>query len=313
MLSGAVATGKSDVDDFTSHQARAARGQLIISSYMYQLGEQGKVKFAQFLISRQDIIQRDRYITLQKTFQECLAAGVVPLINENDTTSAFNTHDFVDNDQIAAIVGVVAGASNIFLFTNVAGVFRLAPDDKNTNQTPIARITDVNKELMSLHVGKKSLAGRGGMEPKLRSARLASFLGLTTYILDGRILEHALEIFDGDDCRGTMCLPWPHPISLSERSQRIIVSHTSSASIKVDDGAVRALRQRKSLLAVGVVQVYGNFEVQDSVEIIDQKNQPIALGVSALSSSGLNKMIVIKEKPFNTEVIHADNLILFPL
>lgn len=314
VLSGAVATGASDTPTLTSYGARAARGQLVVNTFMHQLSQAAGVKFGQFLLSRQDIIERDRYITLQKTFHECLAACIIPLINENDATASSKAHDFVDNDQLATIVGVVVGAESIFLFTNVAGVFRTAPNGNNNHdQTPIARITDVNKELMSLHVGKKSLAGRGGMESKLRAARLASFVGITTYILSGRILEHALKIIDGEECCGTICLPWPQPIPLTERSRRLIVSHTSSASIKVDAGAVNALRQRKSLLAVGVTHVYGAFEADDSVEIIDHENRPVALGVSALSGTDLGKIITAKQRPFNVEVIHADNLILFPL
>ena len=314
VLSGAVATGKADVPGLTSYGARAARGQLIVSAFMHQLGQAAQVKFGQFLISRQDIIERERYVALQKTFQECLTAGIIPLINENDTTASAKAHDFVDNDQLATIVGVVVGAESIFLFTNVAGVFRMAPDESaNHDQTPIACIADVNKELMSLHIGKKSLVGRGGMESKLRAARLASFVGITTYILDGKILEHALEIIDGKPCQGTVCLPWPQPILLTDRSRRLIVSHTSSASIKVDAGAVSALRQRKSLLAVGVTHVYGTFEADDSVEVMDNENRPVAFGVSALASSELGKIITAKPRPFNVEVVHADNLILFPL
>ncbi|MFA4818786.1 MAG: glutamate 5-kinase [Patescibacteria group bacterium] len=314
VLSGAVLTGKSDTSALASYAARAARGQLIITALMHQLGESAGVKFSQFLISRQDIVDRGRYNTLQKTFQESLNAGIIPLINENDATAAAQTHDFIDNDQVATIVSMVVGAESLFLFTNVAGVFRAAPDDEiKEEQAPIACITDVNKELMSMYIGKKSLVGRGGMESKLSAARLASFVGITTYILDGRIIEHALEIVDGKQCRGTVCLPWPQPISLTDRSRRLIVSHTSSASIKVDVGAVAALHQRKSLLAVGVTRVYGTFDVQDSVEIIDYNNHPIALGVSSLSSVELSKIITAKDRPFNVEVIHADNLILFPL
>ncbi|MBI5734027.1 MAG: glutamate 5-kinase [Candidatus Kerfeldbacteria bacterium] len=314
VLSGAVSTGKADASALVSYGARAARGQLIITALMYQLGEEAGVKFGQFLISRQDIIDRGRYNTLQKTFQESLSAGVVPLINENDATAAAQTHNFVDNDQLAAIVGVVINADKLFLLTNVAGVFRTDPNkDNQSEQAPIARITDVNKELMSLHLGKKSLAGRGGMEAKLRAARLASFVGLTTYIINAQSLENVVEVIQGGKCYGTVCLPWPQPLALTERSRRLIVSNTSSACIKVDTGAAKALRARKSLLAVGVTRVYGTFDVQDSVEIIDHNNHPVALGVSALSSVELGKIITAKDRPFNVEVIHADNLILFPL
>ncbi len=313
VLSGAVATGGSDTPTLTSYGARAARGQLIISALIYRLGQEAGVKFGQFLLSRQDIIERDRYVTLQKTLHECLDAGIVPLINENDATASAKTHDFIDNDQLATIVGIVVGAESTFLFTNVAGVFRTAPvGETSHDQTPITHIADVNKELMSLHLGKKSLAGRGGMESKLRAARLASFVGITTHILDARTLEHILEIIDGQPCRGTVCLPWPQPIALTDRSRRLIVSHTSSASIKIDAGAVEALQKRNSLLAVGVTHVYGTFDVDDSVEVINHSNRPVALGVSALSSTELGKAITAKEKPFNVEVIHADNLILFP-
>ncbi len=314
VLSGAVATGKAEVSSLTSYGTQAALGQLIISGLIYHLSQEFKVKFAQFLLSRQDIIERDRFITLQKNLQECLALGIVPLINENDATAAAQTHNFVDNDQLAAIVGVVVKADKLFLLTNVAGVFRAGPNkDNQSEQAPIARIADVNKELMSLHLGKKSLAGRGGMEAKLRAARLASFVGLTTYIINAQSLANVVEVIQGEKCRGTICLPWPQPLVLTERSRRLIVSNTSSACIKIDVGAAKALRSRKSLLAVGITRVYGTFATDESVEIIDHGNHPIALGVSSLSSAELGKIITAKGRPFNVEVIHADNLILFPL
>ncbi|MFH1866825.1 MAG: glutamate 5-kinase [Patescibacteria group bacterium] len=314
VLSGAVAAGRADSKNLVSYASSAARGQMILTSLMNELGEKAGIKFAQFLLSNHDIIERDRYNSLYNTFDECLELGLVPLINENDATGIAQYHDFVDNDQVATIVGVVVGAEKIFLFTNVAGVFRNSPNKSSAlSETPIASIRDVNKELMCLHLGKKSLAGRGGMEAKLRAARLASFVGITTYILDSRILENAVEIIDSKKCRGTVCLPWKGPISLTDRTRRLIVSHTSSASIRVDAGAEEALHKRKSLLAVGVTQVFGTFEKNDSVEIIGSKKQPVALGVSALSSVELAKIINSKKKPFNVEVAHADNLVLFPL
>ena len=314
VLSGAVAIGRSDSKELVLYASSAARGQMIITSLMNELGGKVGIKFAQFLLSNRDINEPDRFSSLKQTFNECLNSGLVPLINENDATGAVQHHDFVDNDQLATIVGVVVGAEKIYLFTNVAGVFRASPNKSiGQTETPIASISDVNKELISLHLGKKSLAGRGGMEAKLRAARLASFVGITTYILDSRILENAVEIVDGKKCKGTVCLPWEKPISLTDRTRRLIVSHTSSASIKVDGGAEEALLRRKSLLVVGVTQVFGTFEKGDSVEIIGSKKQPVALGVSALSSVELVKIINLDEKPFNVKVIHADNLVLLPL
>jgi len=313
VVSGAVAAGKSNVPSLVSYQARASRGQLIIASCIHQLGEKLKIKFSLLLLSKQDILDRNRYETLKNTFNECLEMDIVPIINENDATSATDTHDFVDNDQVATIVGMITEAQEVFLLTNVAGVFKSDPKKQKENgETPIAQISDINDELMRLHIGKKSLAGRGGMESKLKAARLASFVGMTTYILNRKKIQHILEIIDGKPCQGTVCLPWNQPIVLTDRSRWLITSQTSSASIKIDTGAVEALRKRKSLLAVGVKQIFGSFNAFDSVEVIDEKNRPIALGISDLSSANLNKIIASSKKPFNIEVMHANHLILFP-
>lgn len=313
VLSGAVAYGRADDADLQSYQARAARGQLLLVGEVLNAARMEQLRFALFLLSQNDIVNRNRYDGLRVTMRECLKTKAIPLINENDATSEVGRHDFLDNDQVATIVAVMVGADRVVIFTGVDGVY---PNDPLMSgigqQEPIHIIRDVNEELLRLHLGQHSTKGRGGMEAKLRAARLASLVGITTHIVNGRDPERVVDALKGK-AYGTTCLPWSKPLRLRERNRWLLASYTSSASIEVDDGAAKALRERKSLLAVGVKRVYGAFDANVIVEVIDSSRRPLALGLSALSNRELAKLLRKDRRPYNVEVIHADNLTLFPV
>ncbi len=313
VLSGAVASGKSELSlRQAPAQVLAARGQLLLSSAVLNVAQQQDLLIAQLLLSREDILNRKRYKSLRETLRWSVEHSIIPVINENDATSPGDEHDFIDNDQLAIIISLAAGAKQLYLLTDIDGVYRTDPA-KAMSGGPINEISDVNQVLMKIHTGKRSAMGRGGIITKLHAARLASFIGITTYILDARTIEKLPSVITGDLCLGTRCLPWTEPLRLTDRNRWLLATHTSNASIMIDGGAVQALRKRRSLLAVGVKKLFGGFVQLDSVEVIDEQFRPVAFGVVEIGSKELQKQINNAERPFNIEVIHADKLILFPV
>ena len=155
----------------------------------------------------------------------------------------------------------------------------------------------------------KSLSGRGGMAGKLTAARLATAAGIAVHIINGSDQAKLKDIIIGQKQAGTVCQPRAQQIAdLSRRDRWLLSAQNTGASIQVDDGAVAAIQKRKSLLAVGVKQIYGKFAVKECVELVDSRRETVALGLTALSSVALQKMLLSSEKAYNMEVVHADNV-----
>ncbi len=306
VISGAVGMGKLD-EQLTSFQAQAARGQLQLTT---ELGSRApkNMKLALLLLSRKDIVNRKRYLTLQDTFAELFTAGIVPLINENDATTIKGKTDFPDNDHLAAILAISLNAESLFLLTNVDGVYSAHPDEEGAEL--YEEVTNVNLELLQAMGNKQAGVSRGGMIGKLQAARLATSAGIATHILNGNSPKHISDILAGKHF-GTHCKPRTHEsVVLTNRDRWVISAKGSDGTIQLDEGAANAVGKRKSLLAVGVHSIYGEFQAGDSVEIVDHKKETIAIGLVNQSSQDLQAILAKKDKPYGIEVVHADNIIL---
>lgn len=306
VLSGAVPAGKKTTH-LESKQALASVGQLRITQELAQFAKQ--IDLSLLLLTQFDITERDRHTTLAQTLTELLNTKIIPVINENDATSADGTHDFADNDHLAAIIAITTQADRVLLCTDVEGMFSAHPT------TPGAQLFDeienVNLELLKMAQGGKSQLGRGGMEGKLRAARLATSAGIQTHIMSGAMVKSIPELVAGSTKFGTVCKARTRRAkSLSTRERWLMSAKVSDGSIVLDTGAAAAVQKRKSLLAVGVKTIYGQFSAGDSVEILDAQKETIAIGLSNLSSEALQVALRSDKKPFDIDVVHANNLIL---
>lgn len=307
VLSGAVAAGKL-LTGLGTKQSRAAVGQMQVFHLAQTAAAHAGIPLAALLLSREDIVHRSRYETLRQTLTDLLAAGVVPIINENDATTVAGATAFVDNDQLATIVAMMVEADALFLLTGVEGVFTENPL-RNERAALILEIPEINVELLRRLAHGKTPGGRGGMERKLWAARIATASGIPTHIMQGARPELLTETLLEGKPQGTRCLAKKEgrrEFSLKDRW--ILSAHNSGASIRLDAGAARAIKERKSLLAVGVKWVCGNFHEKESVELLDEESEVIALGLPSLSSRKLTTLVRAEGKPYNVEIMHADNI-----
>jgi glutamate 5-kinase len=318
--SGAVAEGmkrlgwKQRPNAVYKLQAAAAVGQMgLVQSYESAF-KQYDLHTAQILLTHDDLSNRNRYLNARSTISHLLELGIIPVVNENDTVVTDEIR-FGDNDTLAALVANLVGADLLVILTDQNGLYendpRSHPDAKLLHQV------DVNDQQLDLMAGEsKGNLGRGGMSTKLSAARLASRSGTATIVASGREADILTQLQQGKNY-GTLFIPDKEP--LLARKQWLAGQLRAKGKLILDKGAVKVLKNKgSSLLAIGVLEILGNFQRGDIVICMDEKKNTIARGLANYNSeeSHLIKGKASKEilgilgycdEP---ELIHRDNLVL---
>ena len=308
VTSGAVGLGRTLMATSASLPRAIAGsvGQAYLMSRYVAAAQKCGIVIGQLLLSRPYVLKRAHFLRLQTLVGQMCDAGITPIINENDAMTAETDWSFGDNDSLAAILAVSFGARELILATHVDGLYTSDPLRDQSAQL-ITKIPDVNRELMKYCSASASEHGRGGMISKLTAARICTNVGVATRIVNGTDSGTILGAIAGASV-GTYCQPRTRTRALSNRERWIVAAKSSAASIEADDGAVKALRQGKSLLAVGIKKLYGEFAAGESVEVVDKQQEGVAFGIVDI---GTEQML---GRPFQVQhgvqVIHADNCIV---
>ena len=277
-------------------QAASAVGQVRL-----QLAWQGALKSqgleaAQILLSAGDLAERASYVNARNALRTLLELGVVPVVNENDAI-ATDEITFGDNDSLAAQVAVLLGARLLVLLTEVDGVYSSHPAD------PDARLLAEGDALEGARLGSGSPHGKGGMESKIASARLAAAAGIPTVIASGRG-DGVLAAIAAGEGRGTHFAPASSPAS----AFRLWLRHAKPASgrLVLDEGARKAVAEEgRSLLAVGVARCEGTFVPGDAVELVTLDGTVLGKGLVSAATAEL------RDRPRGLEAVHRERLVLY--
>lgn len=316
--SGAIACGikklgfKCRPHTITTLQACAAAGQpALMHAYERAFASHG-LKTAQVLITQDDLGHRRRYINAKHTLYELLKRKVVPIINENDTV-VVDEIKVGDNDTLAAHVATMIEADLLLMLTDCNGLFTGDPRvDPKAQRIPV--VQNVDRATTNMASGPLYKTRIGGMETKLAAARLAGRYGTPTVIADGTEPKTLNRLFDGADC-GTLFLPSEQ--GLKARKHWIAYTLKPAGCLVLDSGAARAIAgQGKSLLATGITEVRGKFDIGDPVDLIDSKDELIARGLVSYNSDELSRIKGCKSSEiekilgyrYADEVIHRDDL-----
>jgi glutamate 5-kinase len=269
---------------------------------------------AQVLLTRGDLVQRNRYLNALHTFQELLRLDVIPIVNENDTV-AVDELKFGDNDTLSALVASLVDADWLFLLTDVDRLYSADPRS-NPDAQPIAIVKNLD-QLSDVQTGSSGTQwGTGGMVTKIEAARIATGAGVRTVITQGRTPQNLAKILSGE-LIGTQFEPQPRPINARQRW--IAHALVPVGKLYLDEGAVNAIRNAgRSLLAAGIVQVAGDFESQTAVKLCDRAGQEIARGIVNYTSEELQKIRGHQSEAIpgilgyegEETVVHRDNLVL---
>jgi len=316
VVSGAVAAGYLGMGrdrpptSVVERQASAAVGQYQLMTMFASEFEKCDTVVAQLLMMQEDIEDRRRFLSARHTLQELLSRGILPIINENDPL-ADDEAKIGDNDHLAALVTSLITADLLVILSIVPGVLRFGDEGEKVIST-----IEVGSEIDRHITDDQSETGVGGMRAKVGAARLASDWGVPTVIASGKEPGLLREIVNGEEV-GSLFVPGTK--RLTERKRWIAIRTRSRGAIGVDDGAKRALVERgASLLAIGIVEVRGDFGIGERVDLLDSGGEAFAVGLVSYPASEIQRMKGRQSEEFLNvlgykyveEIVHREDLVL---
>ena len=279
--SGAIALGRGPSGyaerplRLEESQAAAAVGQIALAAAWNDALSAEGLRAAQVLLTLRDTEERRAYLNARSTIAELLAARVVPVINENDTIATSEIR-YGDNDRLAARVATMVSADCLVLLSDVDGLYTASPyADSTARHVPEVAHISPDVEEMAGEAG--SALSRGGMKTKIDAARIATQAGCWMAIASGRG-PHSLAALDGGG-RATWFRPRTDP--MTARKVWIAGSLQTTGALHLDQGAVHAVREGRSLLPAGVSAVKGAFARGDAVRLLDPRGWEIGRGLVA--------------------------------
>lgn len=318
--SGSVAEGMSRLGwtqrprEVHQLQAAAAIGQMGLVQAYEQSFQQHDLHSAQILLTHQDLSDRRRYLNARSTISTLIDMGVIPVINENDTTATDEIR-FGDNDTLAALVANLVEADVLVILTDQQGLY-----DKDPRSNPDAKLIPEasanDPKLLGFAGDAASELSRGGMKTKVLAAQRASRSGTSTVIVSGQTEDQITRLASGESL-GTLLKAPPQPDSA--RKQWIANTLKSKGKIWLDNGASEALTSGgRSLLAVGIKQVEGDFRRGDMVTCVTPDGRAIACGLinynhmdaGKIAGHASEKIYALLGYSNEPELIHRDNLVL---
>lgn len=317
--SGAIAIG-SRVLDINKRRARledlqaaAAAGQVQLVHAWQEALAQHDIAAAQVLLTPEDTENRRRFLNARGTLEKLLERAVVPIINENDTVATEEIR-YGDNDRLAARVAQLVMADALILLSDVDGLYTGDPGS-DASAEHIPEVVKITGDIQRMAGETRSDIGSGGMATKVQAARIATHAGCSTVIASGTIERPLDTLAAGGTCTVFRAEGTP----AAARKQWLAGVLEVRGELRLDDGAVSALNDGKSLLPVGVVEVIGNFRRGDVVTLVDAAGNELGRGLAEYSGEEAEKLTgchseQIEEKlgyRGRSVMVHRDELVLF--
>ena len=322
VTSGAIAAGLKYLDilkrpnDISILQAAASVGQVELMKAYDNLFSEYSLKVGQILLTKEDTTRRKQYLNIRNTIENLIKLNVLPIINENDS-SAVDEIKFGDNDNLAALVSSLAEADALIILSDIEGMY-----DKNPKTASDAKlipfVEKVTPDIEKIAGGIGSTFGSGGMMTKIKAAKICSFSGIAMIIADSRMPDVLDKILNFESV-GTFFAP--QTIKKVKSIKRwIAFGMRTKGSIIIDRGAEDAIKNKgKSILAIGVMEVLGDFNKGDTLKVLSIDNKLIAKGISSFSAKeidnikGKNQNQIAKQfsSSFCNEIINRDCLVVF--
>lgn len=323
--SGAIAVGLKALGistrpkDLPSLQAAASVGEGVLTTAYGEIFSAFDIATSVVLLTRHDTARRQAYLHARDALLRLVEFNVVPIVNENDTTSVEEIK-FGDNDTLSAVVACLVKARHCVIFSDVAGLYSANPSEDPDAQI-ISRVDCITEDIMAVAGGAGSKVGSGGMVTKVHAARTLMVAGIPLTVCEGHEPRALMRIVEGEAV-GTLFSASAKPHEITNYKLWIALGDSAKGLLVVDDGAKAALKQRgKSLLCVGVAHVKGTFEADDIVDIRDMAGHLFARGKVNASSDEIdvargysteqmrrNRLLAsMAERP----IIHRDELVIF--
>ena len=295
-------------------QAAAAVGQMGLVQAYESCFRQHSLHAAQVLLTHADLADRERYLNARATLTTLLSLRVIPIINENDTVVT-DEIKFGDNDTLGALVTNLIDADALVILTDQSGLYTADPR-KDPAATLVSEARAGDTQLESMAGGAGSSIGRGGMITKILAAKRAARSGAHTVIASGHERDVLLRLLQGESIGTLLTAP---TLTLAARKQWLADHLQVAGKLVLDAGAIKALRtDGKSLLPIGVKNVFGEFGRGAVVACVSEDGQDIARGLTNYNAEEARRIAHHSSKEIATllgyggdeEIIHRDNLVL---
>jgi len=292
-------------------QAIASIGQIELMDFYKKIFDKNKLKISQILLTLDDTEQRRRSINAKRTIENLLSMGIIPVVNENDTTATTEIK-YGDNDRLASRVSQIINADCLILLSDVDGLYNNNPK-KNSDSKLIRTVEKIDKNIESYATKNENFYGTGGMKTKIEAAKICQLAGCYMVIANGKNKNPIKKIINNKKCTWFL----PKISKLDARKQWIIGSVAPKGEVIIDLGAVKAIKNGKSLLPAGVKKINGIFEKGDHILVKDQNNNECARGLASFSSIEIEKIKGSHSKEIKNilgyssreEIIHKDDLV----
>lgn len=321
--SGAIAVARRELRDERSigsetisrKQALAAIGQpKLMHLYSVEFARFQK-RIAQVLVSPENFGERERFLNARNTLRALAEMeDVIPIINENDTTSTAEIR-IGDNDSLAAQTVPLVDADLLIILSDVDSLYSADPrEDANAYRIRAAYSDDPVVHTLAKPADPRG-RGSGGMATKLKAARIAGASGVPTVIAAGRRTGVIGDVIRGADV-GTLFVPGERK---KARKTWLEFASRPSGTLFIDDGATSALvRHGRSLLSVGVKRVDGDFSAGSPIDIRNVDSALVGRGLASYSSAEIaaiageasDRITEILGFSNGDAVVHRDDLAL---
>ena len=217
---------------------------------------------------------------------ELIQHRIIPIVNENDAVATAEIK-VGDNDNLSALVAVLADADLLLMLTDQPGLFTADPRTDPEAQL-IPKVRTIDETLKKLAGGSVSGLGVGGMATKLQAADVARRAGVDVVIAAGRA-PNVIERIVSGEAVGTRFPALENP--LERRKRWILAGLAPEGSITIDAGAAEALGKKGgSLLPVGIKELEGDFHRGDTVVIYGPDRVELARGIVRYDREDLNRI-----------------------
>lgn len=317
--SGAIALGlpglgkKKRPSDLPSLQAAAAIGQnRLLQNWEHAFGAHNQT-IAQILLTHDDLGNRARFLNARHALRALLDAGVVPIVNENDSV-AIDEIRYGDNDQLAALVCNLISADALIIYTDVDGLHDADPANGGKRIPVVCDLENQARPVASSASG--SGFGSGGMASKVSAAKNAAHYGVPTLVIPGGRPGALVSALSGEDI-GTLFVP--DDDTIGSRKHWLAYGAKPTGTLVVDAGAYQALTQAgRSLLPVGLLEVQGDFGLGALVTLSDKDKGPFARGLTSYSSEELRLLCGCRTTNIEAllgykyldEIVHRNDMVL---
>ncbi len=291
--SGAIQAGKDRLGwadkprSVSEKQMLAALGQSRLMFTWERLFEIYDIHVGQILLTRSDFEARNRFLNARDTFRSLIQNRIIPIVNENDAVTTEEIR-VGDNDNLSAMVAVLAEADLLIMLTDQKGLYTADPRS-NPEAKLIQEVAVIDETVRNLAGGKGDM-GTGGMATKLQAAETATRAGTDVVIAAGGEKNIILKILEGKGATYTRFPAVANPVR--NRKRWLLAGSTPTGAIAVNQKGCEKLMQEKgrSLLPAGITDIEGDFNRGDTVRIRQEDGTTIGRGIARYTSDDLRKI-----------------------